>query len=111
MDKPNRTDEKEIILKDEFEWFFSEEFTKLRENSKPTDNRESLKKNKEKEQLEPNPEDTSLRKNLPPQIQQEDLDFNNPQITQEEIELVNQKEKCQCRHLTNKPLGVINNKQ
>ena len=84
------TDEMEIELKEQFNWFLSDEFRTLRENFVPSDYREYLKTRvKEQEPKE------SLKEKTPPPIQPEsDLkdikleDFNNPQITQQDIAFV-----------------------
>jgi hypothetical protein len=46
-------EEKEITLKDDFDWFLSEEFSKLREGFIPTDNTEELKEYSGKNENEP----------------------------------------------------------
>jgi len=43
------TEEKQIILKEDFKWFLKEEFSKLREGFIPTDNRDEMKRDQDQD--------------------------------------------------------------
>ena len=43
LDSETETEERTIILKEDFKWFLTEEFERLREGFKPTDNSEYIK--------------------------------------------------------------------
>ena len=55
IETSNPTEEKTILLKDEFKWFLSEEFDKLREKFRPEDYKEYLEKRKKSLKEKPTP--------------------------------------------------------
>lgn len=58
-DIETKTEEKQIILKHEFDWFLTDEFKELREGFEPTDNSEFVKEYCKKY-------NTSLKEKIPP---------------------------------------------
>lgn len=51
-DTTTETEEKQITLKDDFNWFLGEEFAKLRERFEPVDNTKEMREHKEQQQTE-----------------------------------------------------------
>ena len=84
------TEEKEMILKEDFKWFLTEEFNKLREGFKPTDNSEYIKEyckkyniNTLEEKIPPsNTTETEIIKGIAMQIQGDN--FSSKRLGDEE---------------------------
>ena len=84
--------EKEMTLKDEFQWFLSDEFNTVRKNTpyySDDDDKHTQEANNDNDNYK---EDERLGEVFPYSINTEIEDFNNPEISQEDIELVSQRE-------------------
>ena len=70
------TEEKVIILKDEFDWFLGEEFSKLREGFIPTDNTEEMEEYNSNEKGKPSEESAESEPTLEEKIPPITYDYN-----------------------------------
>jgi hypothetical protein len=86
----NENEEKEIELKQDFNWFLGDEFSKLRDNFEPADNSEYLRKGKKKPRDADDDADSLLKEKNPPCTHKNDNDkLHKEKITSPSLKLNN----------------------